>query len=183
MTSLSMFKKKEEEDVLKIQELPNEVGLMSKCILYILDEKFDDNLNNKQLFELLVNILEKSEEKNFKALFSNYFEQNKFLNLTQEKAENINKIINESGQNILNMIKMTKINRPMSLFCFLIKEVYEYINLKTEDGHYYYEIRLKQIQLKKYLDFIYLYDNNGKVGNLLEEEQGENQEEKPKENN
>jgi len=183
MNSLSMFKEKDKEDVLKIQELPNEVGLISKCMLYLLDEKFDENKNNKQLFEILLNILEKNGEKNFKTLFENYFNQNKFLNLTQEKAENINKIINENDLNILNMIKMAKISRPMSLFCFLLKDVYDYINLKTEEGHYYYEFRIKKTQLKKYLDFIYLYDNNGKVRNLLEEEQGENQEEKPKENN
>jgi len=116
-------------------------------------------------------------------LFDNYFKQNKFLNLTKENAENINKIINENAHNILNMIKMAKINRPMSLFCFLLKDVSDYINLKTEDGHYYYEFRIKKTQLKKYLDFIYLYDNDGKVRNLLEKKQGENQKEKPKENN
>ena len=174
MTSLSMFKKKDEEEILKIQELPNEMGLIIKCMLYILDEKFNEYLNNKQLFEILVNILKKKGEKNFNSLFANYFEQNKFLNLTYIKVDNINKIINEGGQNILNIIKMTKINRPMSLFCFLIKEVYEYINLKTENGYYYYEFRFKKILLKKYTDFIYLYDNNGKVGNLIEAEQGEN---------
>ena len=183
MCSLSMFKEKEKEDVLKIQELPNEVGLMSKCMLYLLDEKFDENQNNKQIFEILLNILEKNGEKNFKTLFDNYFQKNKFLKLTQEKAENINKIIKQNDHNILNMIKMAKISRPMSLFCFLFKEVYDYINLKTEDGHYYYDIRIKKAQLKKYLDFINLYDNDGKVRNLVEEEQGENQEEKPKEIN
>ena len=74
MAALSLFKKKDEEEVLKIQELPNEIGLMFKCMLYILDEKFDDNLNNKQLFETLVNILEKNGHKNFNSLFTNYCE-------------------------------------------------------------------------------------------------------------
>ena len=85
MTSLSMFKKKDEEEILKIQELPNEMGLIIKCMLYILDEKFNEYLNNKQLFEILVNILKKKGEKNFNSLFANYFEQNKFLNLTYIK--------------------------------------------------------------------------------------------------
>ena len=111
---------------------------------------------------MLTNILEKSEDKTFKGLLVNYFNKNKFLNLTQEKADNINKIVIENN-NILNMIAITKMCRPISLFCFLLKEIHDYINLKTSDGHYYYELRAKNDQLQKYLDFIYLYDNNGKV--------------------
>ena len=177
MSSLSMFKKKEEEDLLKNAELPNEVGRILKCIYYLLDEKFEENLNSKQLFENIVtNILEKNEDKTFKGLLVNYFNKNKFLNLTKEKAENINKIINENN-NILNMITMTKMCRHISLFCFLLKEIYDYINLKTSDNHYYYELREKNAQLQKYLDFIYLYDNNGKERNPPKEE------EKPKEEN
>ena len=170
MSSLSIFKKKEEEEVLKNQELPDEVGRILKCLYYLLDEKFDENYNVKELFEnLLKNILEKNEDKTFKGLLVSYFNKNKFLNLTQEKAENINKIINENN-NILNMIMITKMCRPISLFCFLLKEVYDYINLKTSDGHYYYELRAKNKQLQEYLDFIYLYDNNGKERNPPKEE-------------
>ena len=191
LKSLSMFNKKEEEEVLKNQELPDEVGRIIKCIYYLLDEKFDENMNNKQLFEnMLTNILEKSEDKTFKGLLVNYFNNNKFLNLTKEKAENINKIIEENN-NILNMININKICRPIALFCFLLKEVYEYINLKTSDKHYYYELREKNAQLQKYLDFIYLYDNNGKERNPPKEEKIKEQtkneeiqkEEKPKEEN
>ena len=177
MSSLSMFKKKEEEEILKNAELPNEVGNILKCLYYLLDEKFDENLNSKQLFENMVtNILEKNEDKTFKGLLVNYFSKNKFLNLTKEKQENINKIINENN-NILNMIIMTKTCRPISLFCFLLKEIYDYINLKTSDNHYYYELREKNAQLQKHLDFIYLYDNNGKARNPPKVE------EKPKEEN
>ena len=183
MSSLSMFKKKEEEDVLKMQELPNEVGRILKCLYYLLDEKFEENMNSKQLFEnMLTNILEKSEDKTFKGLLVNYFNKNKFLNLTQEKADNINKIVIENN-NILNMIAITKMCRPISLFCFLLKEIHDYINLKTSDGHYYYELRAKNDQLQKYLDFIYLYDNNGKVRNPPKEEIKKEEEEKPKEEN
>ena len=125
MSSLSIFKKKEEEEVLKNQELSDEVGRILKCLYYLLDEKFDENMNVKELFEnMLKNILEKNEDKTFKGLLVNYFNKNKFLNLTQEKAENINKIINENN-NILNMIMITKMCRPISLFCFLLKGVYD----------------------------------------------------------
>ena len=177
VSSLLMFKKKDEEEVLKFKELPNEIGRILKIIYYLLDEKFDENMSNKQLFEnILTNILEKSEDKTFKSLFINYFNKNKFLNLTQEKADNINKIINENN-NILNMIGINKVCRPISLFCFLLKEVYDYINLKTSDGHYYYELRTKNAQLQKYLDFIYLYDNDGKERNPTKEEKVDKTEE------
>ena len=177
MSSLSMLKKKGEEDILKNPELPDDVGRILKCLYYLLDEKFDENLNSNQLFENMVtNIVEKNEDKTFKGLLVNYFNKNKFLNLTKEKQENINKIINENN-NISNMIIMTKTCRPISLFCFLLKEIYDYINLKTSDNHYYYELREKNAQLQKYLDFIYLYDNNGKARNPPKVE------EKPKEEN
>ena len=188
MSSLSMLKKKGEEDILKNPELPDDVGRILKCLYYLLDEKFDENLNSNQLFENMVtNIVEKNEDKTFKGLLVNYFNKNKFLNLTKEKQENINKIINENN----NILTMTKTYRPISLFCFLLKEIYDYINLKTSDNHYYYELREKNAQLQKYLDFIYLYDNNGKERNPPKEEKIKEQtkneeiqkEEKPKEEN
>ena len=116
LTSLSMFNKKEEEEVLKNQELPDEVGRIIKCIYYLLDEKFDENMNNKQLFEnMLTNILEKSEDKTFKGLLVNYFNNNKFLNLTKEKAENINKIIEENNNILKNEKRINRNNFTQSL--------------------------------------------------------------------
>ena len=185
LSSLLMFKKKEEDDVLKLQELPNEVGSILKCLYYLIDEKFDENMSIKQLFEnMITNILGKNEDKTFKGLLVNYVNKNKFLNLTKEKVDNINKIIDENN-NILNLGIISKICRPFSSFCFLLKEVHDYINLKTSDGYYYYELRAKNEQLQKYLDFIYLYDNNGKERNPPKEEPKteEQNEEKPKEEN
>ena len=144
------------------------------------DEDNKENKNKNEIKEAKIikadDDLEKNEDKTFKGLLVNYFSKNKFLNLTKEKQENINKIINENN-NISNMIIMTKTCRPISLFCFLLKEIYDYINLKTSDNHYYYELRAKNAQLQKYLDFIYLYDNNGKARNPPKVE------EKPKEEN
>ena len=163
ISSLSLFKKKEEEDILQNDELPDEVGSILKFLYYLLDETFEENMNNKQLFEnMLTNIVKKNEDKTFIGLLANYIKKNKFLNLTKEKVDNINKIITEKAY-ILNMIKLAKISRPFSLFCFALKEVYDYINLKTPDGHYYYEFREKNEQLQKYKDFINLYENNGRL--------------------
>ena len=182
-SSLSIIKKKEEEEVLKNQELPNEVTNIIKCLYYLLDEKFDDNLNGKQLFENMINnVLEKYEEKTFKGAIVSYCNKNKFLNLTKEKVDNINKIIEENN-NILNMLIITKLSRPISYFCFFLKEVHDYINLKTSDGKYYYELREKNEELQKYLDFLYLYENNGKPRNppkIEKKEENQNNEENDK---
>lgn len=173
MGSLLMFKK-EEDEILKNQKLPSEVGLILKFICYLLDEKFDENMNEKEMFENIVkNILDKNDDKTFKGLLVNYFNKNKFLNLTQEKVDNINKIVNENNK-ILVMTEISKSCRPFSLFCFSLKEIYEYINLKTSDGHYYYELREKNKQLQNYIDFIYMYENNGKQRNSPKEEKRRN---------
>ena len=162
INSIQFFKKKEEEEILKMPEIPKEVGMVLKCIYYLIDENFDENMGNKELFEnMLNNILTRNEDKTFKSLLVNYFNQNKYLNLTKEKFDKINNLINDNNT-ILNMIAMTKLSRPVSLFCFLLKEVYDYINLKTLDGQYYFDLRTKNNELQKYKDFLYLIENNGK---------------------
>ena len=160
--SIKFFNKKEEEEIRQMAEIPKEVIMIIKCIYYIIDEPFDESMNGKQLYENLIsNVLSKNEDKTFKSLLDNYFEHNKYLNLTKEKYDKINNIINENNV-ILNMITMTKMCRPISLFCFFLKEVHDYINLKTLDGQYYFDLRLKNDELQKYKDILYLIENDGK---------------------
>ena len=162
INSIQFFKKKEEEEILKMPEIPKEVGMVLKCIYYIIDENFDENMDNKQLFEnMLNNVLTRNEDKSFKSLLVNYCNQNKYLNLNKEKYDKINNTINENNT-ILNMIAMTKMCRPISLFCFLLKEVHDYINLKTLDGQFYFDLRVKNDELQKYKDLLYLIENDGK---------------------
>ena len=175
INSIQFFKQKEEDEILKMPEIPKEVGLVLKLIYYIIDESFDENKSNKELFEnLLHNVLTRNEDKSFKSLLVNYCNQNKFLNLTKEKFDKINNIINENNT-ILNMIAMTKMCRPISLFCFLLKEVYDYINLKTLDEQYYFDLRLKNNELQKYKDILYLIENDGKPREPPKEEKKEEQ--------
>ena len=133
ISSLALFKK---EDTPKNDNLPSEIWGALKYLYYLLDENIDEKLSTKELlYNFLKNILEKSEDKTLKTLLVNYFQKNKFLNLTQEKAENINKIVNENNS-ILNMVIMGKNCKPFNYLSFLFKEVHDYINLKTSDGHY-----------------------------------------------
>ena len=159
---IQFLKKKEEEEILKMAEIPKEVGVVVKCIYYIIDEPFDEGMNTKELFENMINnILPRNEDKTFKSLLMNYFNHNKYLNLTKEKYDKINNIINENNT-VLNMSTMTKLNRPISLFCLMLKEVYDYINLKTLDGQFYFDLRAKNDELQKYKDILYLIEHDGK---------------------
>jgi hypothetical protein len=178
INSIQMFKKKEEEEISKMATIPKEVGMAIKCIYYIIDEPFDEGLNDKELFENLINnIISKTEEKTFKSLLMNYFNHNKYLNLTKEKYDKINNIINENNT-CLNMVTMAKICRPMSLFCFMFKEVHDYINLKTLDGQFYFDLRIKNDELQKIKDLLYLIEHDGKPREPPKEEK---KEEAPKE--
>ena len=183
INSIQFFKKKEEEEILKMAEIPKEVGMILKCIYYIIDEPFDESTNIKELFEnLFNNIVTKNEDKTFKSLFVNYFNNHKYLNLTKEKFDKINNIIN-GNSTITNMIAMTKMCRSISLFCFMLKEVHDYINLKTLDGQFYFDLREQNNELQKYKDLIYLIENDGKAREPPKEEKKEeppNVEEPPK---
>ena len=78
--SIQFFKKKEDEEIQKMAELPKEVEMIIKCIYYFIDEPFDESMNCKQLYENLINnILSKSEDKTFKSLLDNYISHNKYL--------------------------------------------------------------------------------------------------------
>ena len=183
INSIQMFKKKEEEEISKMATIPKEVSMAIKCIYYIIDEPFDEGLNDKELFENLINnIISKTEEKTFKSLLMNYFNHNKYLNLTKEKYDKINNIINENNT-CLNMVTMAKICRPMSLFCFMFKEVHDYINLKTLDGQFYFDLRAKNDELQKIKDLLYLIEHDGKPREPPKEEKKEEapKEETPKE--
>ena len=65
---------------------------------------------------------------------------------------------------------MTKLSIPFSLFCFLLKEVHDYINSKTLDGQYFFDLRMKNNELQKYKDILYLIENDGKPREPLKEE-------------
>ena len=183
INSILLFKKKEEEEILKMPKIPKEVGMVLKCIYYLIDEPFDESLNDKELFENMINnVITKNEDKTFKSLIVNYINNNKFLNLTKEKYDKINNIINENNT-ISNMISMAKLCRPISLFSFMLKEVYDYINLKTLDGQFYFDLRAKNDELQKLKDILYLIEHDGKPRETLKEEKKEEppkNEEQPK---
>lgn len=69
------------------------------------------------------------------------------LEITKEKYDKIDHIIKENPK-ILSSIDIAKINRPISYMTFYLKEIYDYMSLKTLDNVYYFELRNKNAELQ-----------------------------------
>ena len=64
------------------------------------------------------------------------------MNLTEEKYQKISGII-EKDKKVISSSDIIKINRTMSYLTLFIKDVYDFIDLKTLDNVFYYKLRLK----------------------------------------
>ena len=91
----------------------------------------------------------------------NYANNNKDMNLTKEKYDKLQNLIGSENK-IINPIAFAKINRPISYLTFFIKEVNEFINLKTLDGVFYFELRVKNAELQKLKKELEIIENDGK---------------------
>ena len=163
LQSLVFFTKPEEQNLLKkLDETPKEVGLVFRFLYYFLDEPFDENSSDKDLISnFLNNFYTKYNAKDIKNLLLNYSNNNKDMNLTKEKYEKLQNII-DSENRIINPIAFAKINRPISYLTFFIKEVNEFMNLKTLDGVFYFELRLKNAELQKLKEKLEYIESGGK---------------------
>ena len=71
--------------------------------------------------------------------------------MSKEKVEKINNIIN-SDERVISSNEICKISRNISYSTLLIKECYDYLNLKTLDSKPYYELRAENKLLQEYKD-------------------------------
>ena len=172
LKSLMFLTKEEMENLAKKGNLSKEFSDLFKIILYILDIKLDENLQNEDLLQFLISeLFLKTNKKNLMLVISEYLSNNKELNLTQEKIDKIENII-KSNEVILSITEMAKKNRIISYSTFLIKEFHEFINKKTSDGIFYYELKNKNNLLKEYKYKLATIENNG-VPPKIEEEKME----------
>ena len=155
--SLTFVTKEEEMNLIKKEDLPNEIGFIFKLVYYIIDEKFDKDLPTNKIIENLINVVfPKYEAKDLRNLLTTYVNQNQNLNITEEKFNEVNELI-KANPKILSSIDMARINRPISYMTFFIKEVVEYMSLKTSDGVYYYDLRNKSKIMKDNKNIIERY--------------------------
>ena len=174
-----MFVKKEEiEKLIKNYEgnIPKEICDTFKLLLYILDLPFDENLTNQELLEFFMSeVLVKPNIPNLMVSMSQFFENNKEINITKEKYEKIDNIIKEDNL-ILSTTDMARKNRFISYCSFLIREYYKFINLKTSDEIPYYEMRKKNKMLNEYKYQLATIENNGIPPKIEEIKKAENKE-------
>ena len=147
--SLSFVTKAEEANLIKKNDLHNDIGLLFKLVYIIIDEEYDDDTPPNKLIENLVNVVfPKYEVTDVKNLLLNYVNKNKGIKIDDRKHAKMNDII-ETNSKILTSMHMARLNRPISYLTFFVKEAYDYVKLQTSDGVFYYDLRNKSELLSK----------------------------------
>jgi hypothetical protein len=159
--SLMFVKKDEIENLIKKGSIPIEINKLFKILLYIFDIEFDETLENEDLLNYFISeVMDKNQVKDLKAFAIKYLSDYKDLNISKEKVEKINDIIN-SDERVIASNEISKISRNISYSTLLIKECYDYLNLKTLDNVPYYELKAKNKLLQEYKDKLSKLEKNG----------------------
>ena len=165
--SLAFITKEEEKKISENTKNPIEIKLIFQVVYYLLDEHFDEKKQASFLIKHLLNeVCSKHNAKDLKSLIINYYNKHKHLNLSPKKFNNIEKILKENKK-ILDNKEIAKISRPISYLTFYINEANKYMNLKTKDDIYYYEVRHMNEMLNKYKEEVKKINNL--LGNKTEE--------------
>ena len=159
--SLMFVKKDEIVNLINKGNIPIEINKLFKTLLYIFDIKFDETLENEDLLNYFISeVMDKNQVKDLKTFAIKYLSDYKDLNISKEKVEKINDIIN-SDERVIVSTEISKISRNISYSTLLIKECYDYLNLKTLDNVPYYELKAKNKVLQEYKDKLSKLENNG----------------------
>ena len=170
--SLKFLNKEAIENFIKKGNVPKEFTDLFKIILYILDIEFDENIKDEDLLNFLISeLFIKTDKENLMLIVSDYLSKNKELNLTSKKIEKIENII-KSNEIIISINEMAKKNRTIAYSVFLAKEFHEFINQKTSDGIYYYELKNKNKIFQELKYKLATIENNG-IPPKIEEEKKE----------
>ena len=108
-----------------------------KLILILLNEK---NNENKNIFEFVFkDLLEKYKTKNFKNLLLKNFVNSKII-IDDEQFNSIQKMV-MIKPDLLSPSTLLRYNRVVAYSAFFFKDLFNYLNLKTDDGKHYYKLR------------------------------------------
>ena len=158
LNSLNFITKNEEQRL--INEMQHDyVFKIFKIILILLNEHNNpvlndkENENNSKIFEYVFNdIYKKYNVNNIKDLFIKSF-VDKIPLISDAQFEKINAIITEVPE-LLSPSTLLAYNRNVSYLTFFLNELYNYLNLKTNDDVYYYKIRNDYFELEQYINKI-----------------------------
>ena len=134
-----MFISKEDEKNLIENEQPEEIIIIFKVVLLLLEEDISKIENNKILQYLFVDIFQKYKVENIQNLFLNHI-INKVHLLGKKYINDINVIIGNKPE-LLTPAEVLKYNRNVSYMTFIIKDIYNFLLEKTDDGIFFYELR------------------------------------------
>ena len=149
INSLNFIDKTEEMKLINEVQHPY-INELFKIVLILLNEY---NKNNKNIFDLLFNhILSKYKVKNIKNLMVNIFVGERII-ISDEQFELIQKILSKKPD-LLSPSTLLKYNRAVAYFSFFLKDLFSYLNLKTEDGVYFFKIRAS-LPKNKYIEQIH----------------------------
>jgi hypothetical protein len=138
INSLNFIDKNEEKKLINEIQHPYIIELF-KAVLILLNE-YKNNTENKNIFEYLFNdILQKYKVKNIKKLMINNFVDDR-ITFNDEQFDLIQKML-VIKPDLFSPATLLRYNRAVAYFSFFVKDLFSYLNLKTEDGKYYYKIR------------------------------------------
>ena len=138
INSLNFIDKNEEKKLINEIQHPYIIELF-KAVLILLNE-YKNNTENKNIFEYLFNdILQKYKVKNIKKLMINNFVYDRII-FNDEQFDLIQKML-VIKPDLFSPATLLRYNRAVAYFSFFLKDLFSYLNLKTEDGKYYYKIR------------------------------------------
>jgi hypothetical protein len=136
INSLNFIDKEEENKLMNELQHPY-ITEYFKLILTLLNEKNDEN---KNIFEFFFkDLLEKHHASNIKNLLIKNFVNNTFI-INDDQFNTIQKMI-LIKPDLLSPATLLRYNRAVAYSAFFMKDLFYYINLKTEDGKYYYQLR------------------------------------------
>ena len=138
INALNFIDKTEQQKLINEIQHPYIIELFNAIIILL--NEYKNKHENKNIFEYFFNdILVKYNVKNLKKLMINNF-VNMRLIINDEQFELIQKMLMVKPD-LFSPATLLRYNRAVAYFSFFVKELYSYLNLKTNDGKFYYKIR------------------------------------------
>ena len=136
INSLNFIDKEEENKLINELQHPY-ITEYFKFILALLNEKNDENKNISEFF--FKDLLEKYKAKNIKNLLIKKFVNNEII-INDEQFNSLQKMI-MIKHDLLSPATLFRFNRAVAYSAFFVKDLFNYLNLKTNEGKYYYKLR------------------------------------------
>ena len=136
LNSLNFIDKEEENKLMNELQHPYITDYF-KFLLILLNEKIEGDKNIFQFF--FKDLLEKYQAKNIKNLMIKNFVNNGII--IDEQQFNLMQNMILIKPDLLSPSTLLRYNRAVAYTAFFVKDLFSYLNLKTEDGKYYYQIR------------------------------------------